>query len=256
MAVEAESAKQQTEVGSYFVATYPPFSVWSADGGGARRHAGAARAGRAGRAARHVPAHPVLPQAVPLLLLPRLHRQERVTRSATTSTSWRANGSSAARLPAMAGRPLNFVYFGGGTPSFLSTRQLQGLVARLSAATPWSDAEEVTFECEPGTLTEAKLAVIRGIGVTRLSLGVENFSDDILELNGRAHRSPEVFRAYEFARTLGFPHDQHRPDRRHARRNRRELAVRASRRRWRSSRTASPSTRWSCPSTRRSAATC
>ena len=111
----------------------------------------------------------------------------------------------ASRLPALAGRPLNFVYFGGGTPSFLSTRQLRGLVTRLSAATPWKDAEEVTFECEPGTLTEAKLAVIRDIGVTRLSLGVENFSDDILELNGRAHRSPEVFRAYGFARTLGFP---------------------------------------------------
>jgi oxygen-independent coproporphyrinogen-3 oxidase len=109
------------------------------------------------------------------------------------------------RLPAIAGRPLNFVYFGGGTPSFLSTRQLQGLVTRLSAATPWTDAEEVTFECEPGTLTEAKLSVIRGIGVTRLSLGVENFSDEILEVNGRAHRSPEVFRAYEFARKLEFP---------------------------------------------------
>jgi oxygen-independent coproporphyrinogen-3 oxidase len=41
--------------------------------------------------------------------------------------------------------------------------------------------------------------------VTRLSLGVENFSDDVLELNGRAHRSPEVFRAYEQARALNFP---------------------------------------------------
>ncbi len=71
--------------------------------------------------------------------------------------------------------------------------------------TSWRDAEEVTFECEPGTLTEAKLAAIRGIGVTRLSLGVENFSDEILELNGRAHRSPEICRAYEFARSLGFP---------------------------------------------------
>jgi oxygen-independent coproporphyrinogen-3 oxidase len=75
----------------------------------------------------------------------------------------------------------------------------------LNAATPWRDAEEVTFECEPGTLTEAKLAAIKGIGVTRLSLGVENFSDEVLELNGRAHRSPEIGRAYAFARSLGFP---------------------------------------------------
>ena len=110
-----------------------------------------------------------------------------------------------ATLPAIAGRPLNFVYFGGGTPSFLSTKQLEGLVGRLTAVTPWHDAEEITFECEPGTLTEPKLAAIRGIGVTRLSLGVENFDDEILELNGRAHRSPEICRAYEFARSLGFP---------------------------------------------------
>jgi oxygen-independent coproporphyrinogen-3 oxidase len=71
--------------------------------------------------------------------------------------------------------------------------------------TPWRDAEEVTFECEPGTLTEAKLSAIRGIGVTRLSLGVENFDDEILEINGRAHRSPEIGRAYAFARSLEFP---------------------------------------------------
>jgi oxygen-independent coproporphyrinogen-3 oxidase len=71
--------------------------------------------------------------------------------------------------------------------------------------TPWSDAEEITFECEPGTLTEAKLAAIRDMGVTRLSLGVENFDDRILELNGRAHRSPEIGRSYAFARSLGFP---------------------------------------------------
>ena len=108
-------------------------------------------------------------------------------------------------LPAVAGRPLDFVYFGGGTPSFLSSRQLEGLVDRLVAHTPWTQAEEVTFECEPGTLTEAKLAAIRRLGVTRLSLGVENFNDDLLELNGRAHRSPEIRRAYDYARSLDFP---------------------------------------------------
>jgi oxygen-independent coproporphyrinogen-3 oxidase len=55
-----------------------------------------------------------------------------------------------------------------------------------------------------GTLSEKKLETIKGFGVTRLSLGVENFNDHILETNGRAHRSKEVFRAYEFARGLGF----------------------------------------------------
>ena len=78
---------------------------------------------------------------------------------------------------AVAGRPLKFVYFGGGTPSYLSVRQLESLVARLDAVSSWRSAEEITFECEPGTLNESKLAAIRGIGVTRLSLGVENFDD-------------------------------------------------------------------------------
>jgi oxygen-independent coproporphyrinogen-3 oxidase len=106
---------------------------------------------------------------------------------------------------AIAGRPLNFVYFGGGTPSYISTRQLESLVARMDAVSSWRSAEEITFECEPGTLSESKIAAIRGLGVTRLSLGVENFDDEILEVNGRAHRSAEIGKAYAFARSLDFP---------------------------------------------------
>src|SRR6185436_16863110 len=55
------------------------------------------------------------------------------------------------------------------------------------------------------TLTDHKLKTIRETGVTRLSLGIENFSDHILEINGRAHRSKEVYRAYNYAREIGFP---------------------------------------------------
>jgi len=63
----------------------------------------------------------------------------------------------------------------------------------------------VTFEAEPGTLTKAKLAVIRELGVTRLSLGVENFGAAVLELNGRGHGPAEAARAYAWARDAGFP---------------------------------------------------
>jgi oxygen-independent coproporphyrinogen-3 oxidase len=75
----------------------------------------------------------------------------------------------------------------------------------MKALLPWDEAEEVTFECEPGTLSDHKLKTIREVGVTRLSLGVENFSDHILDINGRAHRSREIRRAYQFARELEFP---------------------------------------------------
>jgi oxygen-independent coproporphyrinogen-3 oxidase len=192
-----------TEVGSYFVANYPPFSVWNREA--VDRDA--------------LPALQGTPAAVPLglyLHIPfcrkrchfcyfRVYTQKNaqdVTHYLDLLVrEWEMYGA----LPAVAGRPLDFVYFGGGTPSFLSTAQLDSLVGRLAAVTPWNQAEEITFECEPGTLNEGKLAAIRRLGVTRLSLGVENFDDEILELNGRAHRSPEIGEAYRFARSLDFP---------------------------------------------------
>ena len=72
------------------------------------------------------------------------------------------------------------------------------------AATPWDGVEEVTFECEPGTLTRAKLEAIKGIGVTRLSLGIENFDDEILRVNGRAHVSKEIDRCLPWIQEIGF----------------------------------------------------
>ena len=106
--------------------------------------------------------------------------------------------------PYLKGRKPKFVYFGGGTPSYLSATQLKDLTDRMKAVFPWDEAEEVAFECEPGTLNEKKLTQIKEIGVTRISLGVENFDDHILEINGRAHRSGEVDRAYGVAKELGF----------------------------------------------------
>src|SRR6202035_4105274 len=107
--------------------------------------------------------------------------------------------------PIVGGRSLKYVYFGGGTPSYLSASQLRGLMERLQQVIPWKGAEEVTFECEPGTLQEHKLETLKDLGVTRLSLGIENFDDQILEANGRAHLSAEIFRAYAWARALQFP---------------------------------------------------
>jgi oxygen-independent coproporphyrinogen-3 oxidase len=194
----------QPEVGSYFVATYPPFSVWSPEA-----------VERDAIPALHTAPNPDVPLGL-YLHIPfcrkRCHfcyfrvytdknSQEIRHYLDLVAREWELY----AHQPAIAGRPLNFVYFGGGTPSFLSTTQLHGLVKRLTAVTRWKQAEEITFECEPGTLTEHKLTAIRRMGVTRLSLGVENFDDRVLEINGRAHRSPEIGQAYRFARSLEFP---------------------------------------------------
>jgi oxygen-independent coproporphyrinogen III oxidase len=110
-----------------------------------------------------------------------------------------------ATKPFIGERTPRFVYFGGGTPSYLSADQLRYLTDGLKEQLPWSEVEEVTFECEPGTLTDHKLKAIRELGVTRLSLGVENLNDHILEINGRAHHTKEIHRAYGYAREVGFP---------------------------------------------------
>jgi oxygen-independent coproporphyrinogen-3 oxidase len=194
---------EQTDVGSYFVANYPPFSLWTEEA--------------VETEARSALAQP--PADVPLglyLHIPfcrkrchfcyfRVYTDKNASEVADYLDVVGREWELYATQPAIAGRPLRFIYFGGGTPSFLSVRQLKSLVDRLSAVTPWTDAEEITFECEPGTLTESKLSQIRDMGITRLSLGLEHFDDDVLELNGRAHRSAEIFRAYEFAQSLKFP---------------------------------------------------
>ena len=194
--------RDKTAVGSYFVANYPPFSVWTASAlEDARRALSSA------------------PARVPLglyLHIPfcrkrchfcyfRVYTDKNARQVEDYLTLLASEWEMYLATPAIGGRPLDFIYFGGGTPSFLSTSQLQGLVERLRSDSDWNGAAEITFECEPGTLTEPKLAAIRDLGVTRLSLGVENFDDRILELNGRAHRSPEIYRVFQQARQLAFP---------------------------------------------------
>ena len=194
----------EPEVGSYFVANYPPFSTWTADAVG--------RDARPALGAEPEPGRPLgLYLHIPFcrkrchFCYFRVYTDKNSQQVAQYLDLLAREWDLLREQPALAGREIDYVYFGGGTPSFLSTQQLSTLVSRLTAHTPWSSAEEITFECEPGTLTEAKLDVIRRLGVTRLSLGVENFDDHILEINGRAHRSAEIERSYRHARSIGFP---------------------------------------------------
>ena len=196
-------AVEDTEVGSYFVANYPPFSVWSTD----------AVETAAKPALASPPTDPVLGMYLHIPFCRkrchfcyfRVYTDKNASEVQAYLDVLAREWELYAQQPALVNRPLDFIYFGGGTPSFLSVRQLKGLVTRLQSVTPWSTAQEITFECEPGTLTEPKLAGLRELGVTRLSLGIENFDDRILEINGRAHRSAEILRAYNFARSIQFP---------------------------------------------------
>jgi oxygen-independent coproporphyrinogen-3 oxidase len=195
--------EKETTVGNYFVSNYPPFSFWKPE------HTADVDA-----ALERSPA-PGTPLGV-YLHIPfcrkRCHFCYFRVYTDKDSSAIKAYLDLAVRelelygrKPFIGGRKPQFVYFGGGTPSYLSEAQLKDLTDRMKAILPWDAAEEVTFECEPGTLTDHKLKTIRELGVTRLSLGVENFSDHILDINGRAHRSREIHRAYQFARELDFP---------------------------------------------------
>ncbi len=191
-----------TEVGSYFISNYPPFSFWSPE------KLPKAYEALETESAKDVPIGLYL--HIPFCRKRCKFCYFRVFTDKNSKQIERYVNALAREIemyqefPGIAGRPFKFVYFGGGTPSYLSSKQLRALVASLRESIGWDCAEEVTFECEPGTLNQGKLEAIREIGVTRLSLGVENFNDDILEENGRAHRTPECFEAYKWASDLDF----------------------------------------------------
>ncbi len=195
---------EATEAGNYFVSNYPPFSFWKPD------YVPKLEAVLESPAARDVPLgvyfHIPFCRKRCHFCYFKVYTDKNASEIRAYIDAGMREMEAFARRPYIAGRKAHFVYFGGGTPSYLSTPQLKELSDRMKALVPWDEAEEVAFEAEPGTLNEKKLECIREIGVTRLSLGVEHFDDHILESNGRAHRSGEVDRAYRFARGLGFEH--------------------------------------------------
>src|SRR5687768_15333744 len=202
-AASTVAIETQTTVRNYFVSNYPPFSFWKPElvSDFYRALEQAPRPGNPLGIYMHIP-----------FCRKRCHFCYFKVYTDKDSAAIRAyidatlkELSLYAGKPFIGGRKPNFVYFGGGTPSFLSVDQLRYLTDGMKSFLPWDEVEEVTFECEPGTLTDHKLQAIRDLGVTRLSLGVENFNDHILEINGRAHHSKEIARAYAFARHVGFP---------------------------------------------------
>jgi oxygen-independent coproporphyrinogen III oxidase len=105
---------------------------------------------------------------------------------------------------AVQGRLVSFVYFGGGTPSTLSSSQVRRLVEGLRRAFSCDHVEEVTFECAPRSVRREFLETLREVGVTRVSMGVQSFDNRLLKLNGRTHFAEDVTRAYGLIREANF----------------------------------------------------
>lgn len=194
---------ETTEVGSYFISNYPPYSQWT------RESVPEAISALDSKPTADVPLglyiHIPFCRKRCRFCYFRVYTNQNAQAIENYVQALERELSLLSRQPGVVGRTLNFAYFGGGTPSYLSSRQLRSLRDRLSESLSWETADEVTFECEPGTLSLEKVRTLRDIGVTRVSLGVENFDDAILETNGRAHLSPEIFRAYGWIQQVGFP---------------------------------------------------
>jgi oxygen-independent coproporphyrinogen III oxidase len=196
-------SKSKTEVGNYFVANYPPFSQWKPEylPNAIEALDQSPRTGEPLGLYLHIP----FCRKRCKFCYFKVYTDKNASEIELYLKALIKESEIYSRTRAFGGRQLRFAYFGGGTPSYISERQLRFLVEGLNRHIGWQHAEEVTFECEPGTLRKSKLETLKEIGVTRLSLGIEHFDDRILEANGRAHLSPEIYQAYSWARAVDFP---------------------------------------------------
>lgn len=101
-------------------------------------------------------------------------------------------------------RPLTTVFWGGGTPGLLSSNDIRILGEAVRDYNGGGEPEEWGVEMAPASVTEARLAALKDIGVTRISMGAQSFQPELLEGLGRQHTREQVFRAYERIRQADF----------------------------------------------------
>ena len=96
------------------------------------------------------------------------------------------------------------IFFGGGTPSALSTPQLEYLLGGLRDRLDLSSLEEWTLEMNPATVSLEKARALRALGVNRISMGVQSWEPSLLEVLGRVHSAEQARRSYDILRAAGF----------------------------------------------------
>jgi oxygen-independent coproporphyrinogen-3 oxidase len=101
-------------------------------------------------------------------------------------------------------KPIQSIYFGGGTPSLLNARELDILLNTIHVVHPIESRVEITLEANPDDLTPEKLTELKKAGINRLSLGIQSFNDSILQFLNRAHDSRRAIASYQDAREAGF----------------------------------------------------
>lgn len=106
---------------------------------------------------------------------------------------------------AFAGKELNTVYIGGGTPTTLEPDQLERLLSKLEERFDYSQLLEFTVEAgRPDSITREKLAVLRAHGISRISINPQTMNQKTLDLIGRRHTVEQTKDAFHLAREMGF----------------------------------------------------
>jgi oxygen-independent coproporphyrinogen-3 oxidase len=95
------------------------------------------------------------------------------------------------------------IFFGGGTPTALSTPQLEYLIGGLRERIDFSAVEEFTLEMNPATVSLEKAKALLALGVNRVSMGVQSWDPELLKTLGRVHSGPQARRSYEILREAG-----------------------------------------------------
>lgn len=96
------------------------------------------------------------------------------------------------------------LYLGGGTPSLLEPHLVELLIESARQLYALGPAAEITIEANPGTTNSDRLAAFRSAGITRLSLGIQSFSEEMLKRLGRIHTAREGIESFSAARDAGF----------------------------------------------------
>jgi oxygen-independent coproporphyrinogen-3 oxidase len=135
-----------------------------------------------------------------------LQELEQYQRGAISSSP---RASNTARLPQRSAerrsllRP-STVYFGGGTPTALNIAQLERLLRGFHEKLDLSQLVEWTMEANPGSVSARKATLLKKFGVNRISLGVQSWDDELLELLGREHKSSQAEQSFRILRAAGF----------------------------------------------------
>lgn len=96
------------------------------------------------------------------------------------------------------------IFFGGGTPTALTTEQLKFLLEGFHRRLDLSALSEWTIEANPGSVSARKATLLRNLGVNRISLGVQSWNDDLLKILGREHNANQAEKSFRILRDAGF----------------------------------------------------